>query len=77
MGEWGIDTDVGPYEDTLPDLNASSVQSGEVAIDEAVVADMDIRSIVEEDGWDEVASLAHAPQKTTDDLFGFLMFGWS
>lgn len=72
----GIDTDVGSYEDTLPDLNASSVQSGEVAIDEAVVADMDIRSVVEEDGRDEVSSLAHTPQKATDDLFCFLMFGW-
>ena len=72
----GIDTDVGSYEDSLADLNASGIQSGEVAIDEAVVADVYIRSVVEEDGWDKVASLAHTPQKTTDDLFGFLMFGW-
>ena len=71
-----IDTDVGTNEDSLADLNASSIESGEVAVDEAVVADVHIRSVVEEDGRDEVASLAHAPQKTTDDLFGFLMFGW-
>jgi len=63
-------------EDALAALNASGIQSGEVAVDEAVVSDVYIRSVVEKDRWDEVALLAHTPQKTTDELFGFLMFGW-
>ena len=69
----GVDADVGADEDVTADIDASRIKRGEVAIDEAEVSDMDVQSIVKEDGRHEVASLTHRAEERADDLAGFFV----
>ena len=63
----GVDADV------AADIDASRIKRGEVAIDEAEVSDVDVRSVVKEDGWHEVASFAHRAEERADNLAGFFV----
>ena len=47
---WGVDTDVGADEDVAADIDAPRIKCGKVAVDEAEVPDVDVRSVVKEDG---------------------------
>ena len=69
----GIDADVRPDEDVAADVDTSRIKRGEVAIDEAEVPDVDVRSVVKEDGRHEVAALAHRTEERTDNLAGFFV----
>ena len=70
----GVDADVRADEDVAPDIDAPRIKRGEVAVDEAEVPDVDVRSVVEEDRWYEVAALAHRTEERADDLAGFFVF---
>ena len=70
---WGVDTDVGPDEDVAADVDTPRIKRGEVAVDEAEVPDVDVRSVVKEDGWHEVAALTHRTEERTDNLAGFFV----
>ena len=70
---WGVDADVGADEDVAPDIDAPRIECGEVAVDEAEVSDVDVRSVVKEDGWHEVAALAHRTEERADNLAGFFV----
>ena len=69
----GIDADVRPDEDVAADVDTPRVKRGEVAIDEAEVPDVDVRSVVEEDGWYEVAAFAYRAEERADNLAGFFV----
>ena len=60
---WGVYADVGADEDVAADVDTSCVKRGEVAVDEAALPDVDVRSVVKEDGWHEVAALAHRTEE--------------
>ena len=64
---------VGADEDVAADVDTSRIKRGEVAIDEAEVPDVDVRSVVKEDGWHEVAAFAHCAEERADDLAGFFV----
>ena len=66
----GVDADVRADEDVAADVDTSCVKRGEVAVDEAEVSDVDVRSVVKEDGRYEVASLTHCAEERADDLAG-------
>ena len=70
---WGVDADVGPDEDVAADIDTPGIKRGEVAIDEAEVSDVDVRSVVKEDGWYEVAALTHRTEERADNLAGFFV----
>ena len=70
---WGVDADVGADEDMAADVDTPRIKRGEVAVDEAEVPDVDIRSIVKEDGRHEVASLTHRTEERSDNLAGFFV----
>ena len=70
---WGVDADVGADEDVAADVDAPRIKRGEVAIDEAEVPDVDVRSVVKEDGWHEVAPFAHRAEERADNLAGFFV----
>ena len=67
----GVYADVGADEDVAADIDTPRIKSGEVAIDEAEVPDVDVRSVVKEDGWHEVAAFAHCAEERADDFAGF------
>ena len=69
----GVDADVRPDEDVAADVDTPRVKRGEVAVDEAEVPDVDVRSVVEEDGWHEVAPFAHRAEERADNLAGFFV----
>ena len=69
----GVDADVGADEDVAADVDTPRIKRGEVAVDEAEVPDVDVRSVVEEDRWHEVAALAHCAEERADDLAGFFV----
>ena len=69
----GVDADVRPDEDVVADIDAPRIKRGEVTIDEAEVPDVDVRSVVEEDRWHEVAAFAHCAEERADDLAGFFV----
>ena len=70
---WGVDADVGADEDVAADIDTPRIKRGEVAVDEAEVPDVDVRSVVKEDGWHEVAALARRAEERTDNLAGFFV----
>ena len=70
---WGVDADVGADEDVATDIDTPRIKRGEVAIDEAEVPDVDVRSVVKEDGWHEVAPFAHRAEERADNLAGFFV----
>ena len=70
---WGVYADVRADEDVAADVDTSCIKRGEVAVDEAEVSDVDVRSIVKEDGGHEVASLTHCTEERADDLAGFFV----
>ena len=73
---WGVDADVRADEDVAADVDAPRIKRGEVAVDEAEVSDVDVRSVVKEDGWYEVAAFAHCAEERADDLAGvFVLVG--
>jgi len=55
------------------DVDAPRIKRGEVTVDEAEVPDVDVRSVVKEDGWYEVAPFAHCAEERTDNLAGFFV----
>ena len=69
----GVDADVRPDEDVAADVDTSRIKRGEVAVDEAEVPDVDVRSVVKEDGRREVAALARRAEERTDNLAGFFV----
>ena len=69
----GVDADVGADEDVTADVDTPRIKRGEVAVDEAEVSDVDVRSVVKEDGWHEVAALAHRAEERADDFAGFFV----
>ena len=69
----GLDADVGADEDVAADVDASRIKCGEVAVDEAALPDVDVRSVVKEDGWHEVAAFAHRAEERADDFAGFFV----
>ena len=69
----GVDADIRPDEDVAADVDTSRIKRGEVAVDEAEVPDVDVRSVVKEDGWHEVAPFAHRAEERADDLAGFFV----
>ena len=69
----GVDADVGADEDVAADVDTPRIKRGEVAIDEAEVSDVDVRSVVKEDGWHEVAALAYRAEERADNLAGFFV----
>ena len=69
----GVDADVGADEDVAADVDTPRIKRGEVAVDEAEVPDVDVRSIVKEDGWYEVAVLAYRAEERADNLAGFFV----
>ena len=69
----GVDADVRPDEDVAADIDAPRIKRGEVAVDEAEVPDVDVRSVVEEDRRYEVAAFAHRAEERVDDLAGFFV----
>ena len=69
----GVDADVRPDEDVATDINTPRIKRGEVAVDKAEVLDVDVRSVVKEDGWYEVAPFAHCAEERTDNLAGFFV----
>ena len=69
----GVDADVRPDEDVAADIDAPRIKRGEVAVDEAEVPDVDVLSVVEEDGWYEVAAFAHCAEERADGLAGFFV----
>ena len=70
---WGVYADVRADEDVAADVDTSCVKRGEVAVDEAEVPDVDVRSVVKEDGWHEVAVFACCAEERADDLAGFFV----
>ena len=68
-----VDADIRPDEDVAADIDASRIKRGEVAVDEAEVSDVDVRSVVKEDRWHEVASLTHRAEERADNLAGFFV----
>ena len=69
----GVYADVGADEDVTADVDTSRIKRGEVAVDEAEVSDVDVRSVVKEDGRHEVASLTHRAEERADNLAGFFV----
>ena len=69
----GVDADVGADEDVAADVDTPRIKRSEVAIDEAEVPDVDVRSVVKEDGWHEVAPFAHRAEERVDNLAGFFV----
>ena len=69
----GVDADVGADEDVAADVDTPRIKRGEVAIDEAEVSDVDVRPIVKEDGWHEVAPFAHCAEERANGLAGFFV----
>ena len=69
----GVYADVGADEDVAADIDTPRIKRGEVAVDEAEVPDVDVRSVVKEDGWHEVAALTHRTEERADDLAGFFV----
>ena len=69
----GVDADVGADEDVAADIDTPRIKRGEVAVDEAEVPDVDVRSVVKEDGRHEVAALARRAEERTDNLAGFFV----
>ena len=69
----GVDADVGADEDVAADVDTPRIKRGEVAIDEAEVPDVDVRSVVKEDGRHEEASLTHCAEERADDFAGFFV----
>ena len=69
----GVDADVGADEDMAADVDTPRIKRGEVAVDEAEVSDVDVRSVVKEDGRHEVAALAHRAEERADDLAGLFV----
>ena len=69
----GVDADVGADEDVAADVNAPRIKRSEVTIDEAEVPDVDVRSVVKEDRWHEVAVFAHRAEERADNLAGFFV----
>jgi len=70
---WGVDADVRADEDVAADVDRSRIKRGEVAVDEAEVSDVDVRSVVKEDGRHEVASLTHCAEERVYNLAGFFL----
>ena len=70
---WGVDADVRPDEDVAADIDTPRIKRGEVAVDEAEVPDVDVLSVVKEDGRHEVAALAHRTEERADGLAGFFV----
>ena len=70
---WGVDTDVRADEDAAADVDTPRIKRGEVAVDEAEVSDVDVRSVVKEDGWHEVAVFACCTEERADNLAGFFV----
>ena len=69
----GVDADVGADEDVAADVDTPRIKRGEVAVDEAKVSDVDVRSVVKEDGRHEVAALTHRTKERADNLAGFFV----
>ena len=69
----GVDADVGADEDVAADVDTPRIKRGEVAVDEAEVPDVDVRSVVKEDGRHEVAPFAHCAEERADDFAGFFV----
>ena len=69
----GVDADVRPDEDVAADIDTPRIKRGEVAIDEAEVSDVDVQSVVKEDGWHEVAAFAYRTEERADNLAGFFV----
>ena len=68
-----VDADIRPDEDVAADVDTSRIKRGEVAVDEAEVPNVDVRSVVKEDGRHEVASLTHCAEERVDNLAGFFV----
>ena len=69
----GVYADVRADEDVAADVDTPRIKRGEVAVDEAEVPDVDVRSVVKEDGWHEVAPFAYRSEERADNLAGFLV----
>ena len=69
----GIDADIRPDEDVAADIDTPRIKRGEVAVGEAEVSDVDVRSVVKEDGRHEVAPFAHRAEERADNLAGFFV----
>ena len=69
----GVDADVRADEDVAADVDTSCIKCSEIAVDEAEVPDVDIRSVVKEDGRYEVTSLTHCAEERVDNLAGFFV----